>query len=167
MAEHTIPGSPDEVTADWLSAVLSTPGTPVDVATAEVGPIGTGQTGATYRVAATYRSGGDGLPATFVVKLPSQEPEVRARAAFGYKAEHAFYTEVADSVQIPMPHCFHCDIASDGTEFVLLLSDMAPAVQGDQIAGCGAEDAELAARALAGLHGPRWCDPAWVTSPVP
>jgi aminoglycoside phosphotransferase (APT) family kinase protein len=163
MAVHTIPGSPDEVTADWLSAVLSTPGAPVDVATAEVGPIGTGQTGATYRVAATYRSGGDGLPATFVVKLPSQEPEVRARAAFGYKAEHAFYTEVADSVQIPMPHCFHCDIASDGTEFVLLLSDMAPAVQGDQIAGCGAEDAELAARALAGLHGPRWCDPAWVT----
>ena len=162
MAEHTIPGSPDEVTAKWLSEVLSSRGTPVDVATAEVSPIGTGQTGATYRVSATYRSGGDGLPATFVVKLPSQEPEVRARAAFGYKAEHAFYTEVADSVQIPMPRCFHCDIASDGTEFVLLLSDMAPAVQGDQIAGCGAEDAELAARALAGLHGPRWCDAAWV-----
>ena len=90
MAQHTIPGSPDDVTAEWLSAVLSTPGTPVDVAAAAVGPIGTGQTGATYRVTATYRSGGDGLPATFVVKLPSQEPEVRARAAFGYKAEHAF-----------------------------------------------------------------------------
>ena len=134
----------------------------MDVATADVSSIGTGQTGATYRVAATYRSGGDGLPATFVVKLPSQEPEVRARAAFGYKAEHAFYTEVADSVQIPMPLCFHCELAADGAEFVLLLSDMAPAVQGDQIAGCGAEDAELAARALAGLHGPRWCDPAWV-----
>ena len=161
MAEHTIPGSPDDVTADWLSNVLSTAGTKVEVATADVTPVGTGQTGATYRVAVTYRSGGEGLPATFVVKLPSQDAEVRARAAFGYRAEHAFYTDVADSVQIPMPRCFHCGIASDGADFVLLLSDMAPAVQGDQIAGCGAEDAELAVRALAGLHGPRWCDPAW------
>jgi aminoglycoside phosphotransferase (APT) family kinase protein len=156
---HTIPSGPADVTAGWLSDVL---GDGVDVADALVTPIGTGQTGATYRAALTYRANPAGLPDTFVVKLPSQDLQVRARASFGYQAEHAFYTEVADSVRIPMPRCFHCDVTGDGTEFVLLLSDMAPAVQGDQIAGCGAADAELAARALAGLHGPRWCDPAWV-----
>jgi len=163
MAERTIPGSPGDVTAEWLSEVLSTDDAPVQVDTAEVTPIGTGQTGATYRVSVTYRSGGGTLPATFVVKLPSQDPEVREKASFGYKAEYAFYTEVADTVRIPMPQCYHCDIADDGAQFVLLLSDMAPAVQGDQIAGCGAQDAELAVRALGGLHGPRWCDPAWYT----
>ncbi len=156
MAKPTIPASPDEVTAEWLSTVLGTP-----VADVAVSPIGTGQTGATYRVAATYRSGDGGLPETFVVKLPSQDPEVRAGASFGYQAEHAFYTDVADTVRVPMPHCYHCDIDSGGADFVLLLSDMAPAVQGDQLAGCGAQEAELAVRALAGLHGPRWCDPAW------
>ena len=161
MTRSPIPGSPQDITADWLGAVLGTPDAPVEVAAVTVGPIGTGQTGATYRVSATYRSGGDALPATFVVKLPSQDPAVRASASFGYQAEHAFYTDVADTVEIPMPRCFHCDINADGTDFVLVLSDMAPAVQGDQIAGCGAADAELAVRALAGLHGPRWCDPFW------
>lgn len=45
----------------------------------------------------------------------------------------------------------------------MLLADLAPAVQGDQLAGCTLEEARLAAGALAGLHGPRWCDPEWLT----
>ena len=39
-------------------------------------------------------------------------------------------------MQIPIPRCYHCEIADDGADFVLLLADMAPAVQGDQIGGC-------------------------------
>jgi aminoglycoside/choline kinase family phosphotransferase len=65
-------------------------------------------------------------------------------------------------VAVPLPHCFHCEIDRDGADFVLLLSDLAPAVQGDQIAGCNAIEARLAVEALAGLHGPRWCDPRWL-----
>ena len=42
---------------------------------------------------------------------------------------------------------------------------MAPAVQGDQIGGCTPEEARLAVRALAGLHGPTWCDPEWADFP--
>ena len=38
---------------------------------------------------------------------------------------------------------------------------MAPAVQGDQIGGCTPGEAGLAVAALAGLHGPTCCDPAW------
>ena len=51
---------------------------------------------------------------------------------------------------------------TSGTDFVLVLADMAPAVQGDQIAGCTPQEAQLAVEALAGLHGPSWCDPAWL-----
>lgn len=40
---------------------------------------------------------------------------------------------------------------------------MAPAEQADQIRGCTTDEARLAAAALAGLHGPRWCDPAWLS----
>lgn len=157
-----IPLQPDDVTPRWLTHVLSPVGPTVSVDTVTVTPVGTGQTGATYRVAASYSQGGDQLPSSFVVKLPSQDPEVRQRVALGYRSEHAFYTEVAATVAVPIPHCYHIDIANDGADFVMLMDDLAPAVQGDQIHGCSATEATLAVEALAGLHGPRWCDPAWL-----
>ena len=158
-----IPGTPEQITAQWLSAVLSRPGHPVGVVAAEVTPIGTGQTGATYRVGVRYAEPEPGLAHSFVVKLPAQDEAVRERVALSYRSEHAFYTEVADTVAVPLPRCYHCAIADDGGQFVLLLADMAPAEQGDQIRGGTAAEARLAAAALAGLHGPRWCDPAWLT----
>ncbi|MGX9792105.1 phosphotransferase family protein [Mycobacterium sp. MMS18-G62] len=151
-----IPRHPADVTAGWLSAVLA-----ADVEHVDVTPIGTGQTGATYRVAATYRTD-RGLPQSFAIKLPAQDDTVRERVALGYLSEVEFYTDVAARVSIPVPGCFYSDIATDGTDFVLVLADMAPAVQGDQIAGCTPAEAELAAEALAGLHGPSWCDPVWL-----
>ncbi len=152
-----IPSVPEEVTAAWLSQVLGVP-----VASVEITPVGTGQTGATYRLGVSYRDGA-GPADSFVVKLPAQDPEVRQRVALSYRSEHAFYTELAGTLAVPLPHCYHCAIADDGAQFVLLLADMAPAEQGDQIRGCTPAEAELAATALAGLHGPRWCDPAWLT----
>jgi hypothetical protein len=154
---QSIPRGPADVTAGWLSAVLA-----ADVDTVDVAPIGTGQTGATYRVSATYATDLQGLPATFAVKLPAQDDTVRERVALGYLSEVEYYSRVADNMRIPVPRCFHCDISDDGADFVLLLADMAPAVQGDQIAGCTPREAGLAVDALAGLHGPSWCDPEWL-----
>ncbi len=65
-------------------------------------------------------------------------------------------------MSIPVPPCFYSEISDDGADFVLILADMAPAVQGDQIAGCSSAEATLAVEALAGLHGPSWCDPEWM-----
>jgi hypothetical protein len=151
-----IPRHPADVTSDWLSAVLG-----ADVHKVDVTPIGTGQTGATYRISATYAANAD-LPATFAIKLPAQDDAVRERVALGYRSEVEYYADVADKVAIPVPGCFYSDITDDGTDFVLLLADMAPAVQGDQIAGCTEQEARLAVEALAGLHGPSWCDPRWL-----
>lgn len=158
-AAVSIPSRPAEVTSSWLSTVLG-----VEVSSVATAPIGTGQTGATYRVSVTYPGPTD-LPATFAIKLPSQDDTVRDRVVIGYRSEHAFYTNVADHVQIPVPHCHHCEIAGEGADFVLLLADMAPAVQGDQIAGCTRDEAALAVRALADLHGPTWCDARWANFP--
>lgn len=152
----SIPRGPTDVTPQWVESVLAT-----EVRSVDVTPIGTGQTGATYRLAVEYAAEQSGLPATFALKLSSQDDAVRERVALGYRSEHAFYTDVADVVRVPIPRHFHCEISDDGGDFVLLLADMAPAVQGDQIAGCTTDEAELAVRALAGLHGPTWCDPKW------
>ncbi|MEI6252241.1 MAG: aminoglycoside phosphotransferase family protein [Mycobacteriaceae bacterium] len=158
-----IPGSPEEVTAGWLAAVLSNADRTVAVDAVDVSPIGTGQTGATYRIAVRYAGAHAGLPDSFVVKLPAQEGAVRERVALSYRSEHAFYTRVAETVAVPLPRCYHCALTDDGAEFALLLADMAPAEQGDQILGCTSDEARLAVTALAGLHGPRWCDPAWLS----
>lgn len=160
-----IPRYPDDVTSQWLSAVLSERGRPVEVSQVSVTAVGTGQTGATYRVSATYAHNPGGLPDTFVIKLPAQDDTVRDRVTIGYRSECAFYDAVAQRVEIPVPHCFYCAITADAMDYALLLADQAPAVQGDQLAGCGEQEARLAVTALAGLHGPSWCDPRWLDFP--
>lgn len=160
-AVSSIPRYPSDVTAAWLADVLARRGTAADVASVDVAPVGTGQTGATFRVTATYGTNAHSLPDSFILKLPSGDDAVRDRVSLGYRSECAFYQSVAERVTIPIPECFHCEITDEGASYALLLADQAPAVQGDQIAGCGVEEARLAVRALAGLHGPTWCDPHW------
>lgn len=160
-----IPRYPDDVTSEWLSAVLTNSGSPVEVSEVDVAAIGTGQTGATYRVSARYGANPNDLPETFVIKLPAQDDTVRDRVTIGYRSECAFYAGVAHRVQVPIPQCFYCEISEDATEYALLLGDQAPALQGDQIAGCAEQEARLAVTALAGLHGPSWRDPAWLDFP--
>jgi len=161
-----IPRTPADVTPAWLSTVLKEHRAGVDVSEVDVVAIGTGQTGATYRVSARYETDPAGLPQTFVIKLPAQDDAVRDRVILGYRSECAFYSSVADRVRVPTPECFYCEISDDAMEFALLLADQAPAVQGDQIAGCGEQEARLAVAALAGLHGPSWADPVWLDFPA-
>ena len=68
----TIPRGPQDVTPAWLGSALG-----ADVSAVDVTPIGTGQTGATYRVSATYAGDTD----TFAVKLSAQDDAVRERVA--------------------------------------------------------------------------------------
>jgi hypothetical protein len=161
----SIPRYPADVTPEWLSAALSERRTPVEVSEVDVAAIGTGQTGATYRVTARYATDPGDLPQTFVIKLPAQDDTVRDRVTIGYRSECTFYATVADRVRVPTPQCFYCQITEDALDYALLLADQAPAVQGDQIAGCGEQEARLAVVALAGLHGPSWCDPFWLDLP--
>ena len=153
----SIPRGPEDVTPSWLASVLG-----VDVKLVDVTAIGTGQTGATYRVSATYPAEQSSAPTSFAVKLSAQDDAVRERVALGYRSEVEFYSRIADKMAIPVPRSFHTEISEDGADVVLLLADMAPAVQGDQIAGCSPTEARLAVQALAGLHGPSWCDPQWM-----
>ena len=152
-----IPRRPTDVTAEWLSAALG-----AEVASARLSPVGTGQTGATYRIALAYKANPGGMPETLVIKLPAQDDAVRGGVTLGYLSEVAFYARVADKMAVPTPQCFYSAITEGGADFALVLEDMSPAVQGDQIVGATAQEARLAVTALAGLHGPSWCDPTWL-----
>ncbi|MFE3543974.1 phosphotransferase family protein [Nocardia sp. NPDC059177] len=161
-APVSIPRRAADLTRQWLQSALAADGAAVMVEEVEVCPIGTGQTAATFRVTARYGDNARTFPSTFIVKLPAGDDGVRAGVTLGYLSEVTFYRQVAVHTKAPIPHCFHSDITPGGTEFALLLADLAPAIPGDQLAGCDADAAAHAVAALAGLHGPSWCDPAWL-----
>ena len=75
-------------------------------------------------------------PATLVGKFPSPSEESRAAGARGgYRSETLFYTELAENLPIRTPECLYGAISGDHKTFTLLLEDLAPAQQGDQIGG--------------------------------
>jgi len=161
---------PDLVTPQWLTHVLRYAGA-IDAATEvssfEASAIGTGQVGANVRYALSYdRAGPDG-PATVVCKFSSRD---EASAAVGvavltYETEVAFYRDLAHTVDISRPRCHFAEIRSGTADVVLVMEDIAPAEQGDQIAGCTVQQASLAVEEAARLHGPRWGDPTLADLP--
>jgi hypothetical protein len=154
---------PAGVTADWLTAVLDHAG--VSGGARVVGfdheDIGTGQVGANVRYRLLYDSPHAGGPASIVAKFAASDEASRAAgvATRTYETEVAFYRDLAATVDISRPVCFYAAIEPGTADVVLLLEDMAPAEQGDQITGCGVAQAELAVDEAARLHGPRWGDP--------
>jgi hypothetical protein len=146
---------PADFTPAWLTAALRTGGLDATVTGVRHERVGTGQMAACYRL----HLDGEGCPATLVAKVPPPDVDLGPAAAGAYRNEVAFYAELAPTVAIRAPVCHHHALLADGSSFTLLLEDMAPARQGDQVAGCSAARARDAVVALAGLHGPRWCDP--------
>ncbi|MDG2333266.1 MAG: phosphotransferase [Myxococcota bacterium] len=163
----------DEITPTWLNAVLARNGHPdalIEDFTAE--SIGTGQVGENLRLTPSYAASGEEGPASLVAKLPSPNEVSRNTAvAQGiYQREVYFYAQIAQTVGIRTPRCWHADVSSGGDRFVLIFEDMAPALQGDQILGCSTDQAALAMVEAARLHAPRWNDPAlgdlaWLSRP--
>ena len=155
---------PEDVGAPWLTDVLVSAGVlapgcrVVDVASA---PVGTGQMADSYRLALTYDGDTLGAPSSVVGKFTPADDTSRstALALRTSEVEVRFYQEVAPTVEVRTPRCYFADVDPATASFVLVLEDMAPAVQGDQMRGCSAEEAAAALAELARLHAPRWADP--------
>jgi hypothetical protein len=47
-----------------------------------------------------------------------------------------FYQSLQEAVNIQTPLIYHAEIDPASHEFVLLMEDLAPGVQGDQLQGC-------------------------------
>jgi hypothetical protein len=165
---------PRAVTADWLTEVLRFSGA-IDEATAvsrfAATSVGTGQVGAIVRFDLTYGEGSG--PASVIGKFASPDPESSAIGVQGrtYEIEVQFYSELAHTVDVARPRCHFAAVELGTPNVVLVLDDLSPAVQGDQIAGCTADQAALAVEQAARLHGPRWgaadlAEQAWLARPT-
>lgn len=152
------------LTPEWVTNALQAGGRDVTVAGLRSEQVGTGQMAACYRLHldATAGPGAEPLPATIVAKVPPEGLGLTPTSAGAFRNEVAFYTELAGTVAIRVPACHHAAFDEASSAFTLLLEDMAPARQGDQVDGCDPTDARVAVVNLAGLHAPRWCDPTLV-----
>jgi len=148
---------PEQATPEWLSDVLHQP---VEAVTA-IDRIGTGQMSRNYRLSLT---GGPDLAATIVIKVPSDDAATRELGAGAYSKEVIFYRDVAQRISTGVARCHHHEMSESGSEFTLVLDDMAPAEQGDQIAGCTIDEARRAITNLAGIHAATWNDDALAAS---
>jgi len=143
----------------------------VAVDSVDVSAIGTGQMADSLRLRPTYQRNESGAPATFVVKMASQDPNSRAAGERGaYLREVRFYEQLATELPVAVPASMWSAINPDTSDFALVLEDMHPATQGDQIAGSDVDSIRAAAVNIAGLHAPRWGDESlfdieWLTSP--
>lgn len=166
----SIPAGPEDISASWITEVLNSAQYDVAIRDVVVEPIGTGQMASSLRVTPVY-TGATDAPRSLVVKIASGDPNSRQAGARGaYLKEVRFYQEFADGLPVATPGSLWADIDLDTNDFAIVLEDMSPATQGDQIAGSDEASILTAAVNIAGLHAPHWGDTdlfnkAWLTAP--
>ncbi len=163
-----------DITPGWIAEQLTRAGHDVEIRGMEAERIGTGQLGVCMRYELDYASAPPDAPRSVVGKFPSDSEVSRQTGVElrNYIREVRFYQELQTRLSIRTPRCYYADIVGEGPHFALLLEDLAPAVQGNQIEGCSEEVARAAVLELAGLHAPFWCseeirDTSWLGEPDP
>ena len=152
------PSRPEGMDADWLAQALGRPAGALAGFTAKA--VGTGQMCDSFRLTLDWRDRGD-APASIIAKCPSLDPASRAIAQQlgSYLLEVSWYRDLAGEVPISVPRCSFADIAEDRIEFLLLLEDLAPATQGDQLAGASADAISACVTQASRLHAALWDSP--------
>ena len=148
----------DAVDASWLTRVLRAAGYDGTVSGFNASQIGTGQIGKCVRYQLSYSDGSG--PDSVIGKFPSDDETSRATGVMlkNYLKEVSFYQQLQPRLSIRTPKCYFAEIEGEGPRFLVLMEDLAPASQGDQLAGCDARVAATAVSELVGLHAPSWCD---------
>jgi hypothetical protein len=165
---------PEQVTPQWLTTVLRRAGAldGAAVVAFDCDVVGTGQMADSFRLTLHYDDEAGpasppspGRPPSVVGKFTAADDTSRSTgiAMRTSEVEVRFYQEVAPTVGVRTPRCYHADVDPATARFVLILEDMAPARAGDQVAGCSVDEAALALTELAALHAPRWADPTLET----
>ncbi len=149
---------PADLTADWLTAALPLP-EGARVTGFSTTTVGTGQMADTVRITVDYEPAGAG-PANVIGKFASSDPNSRAASKLVrcYEIEVSIYNELAPVPGVPEHYFAAWNPETDA--FTLLLADVAPCTQGNDIAGCDELVATEAMKRLAAIHAFAWDDPA-------
>ena len=147
----SFPTTVEQLTNDWLSESI---GTTVSAFTVARLGEGVGVLGLVTRVHLESESG----PETLIAKFPSLSADNRVVADTYdmYGREYRFYTQIAPTVPLRAPACYHAEFDPDSRDFVLLLEDLTGYRIGDQVEGCTLSEAHQVVESIASLHRNTW-----------
>lgn len=155
--EARFPLAAEDFEASWVERVFGAP--PGSLLSLSHAPVGTGQICDSYRFSCDWsgESPTATLPGTFIAKCPSTDDTSRGAAALFnlYDMEVGWYRDCAVDSGVNCPTPYYAAISPDKQLFALLLSDMAPASQGDQLAGASTAQVRSALHEAAALHAYR------------
>ncbi|MEH3046282.1 aminoglycoside phosphotransferase family protein [Sphingomonas adhaesiva] len=141
----------DQIDAGWLTAVLHQSGhADADVVGFAVTPIGAGNVSDTVRVDLTHRHPGS-APRSLVCKFRCSGEQAHAHgiSSGSYYRETGSFPVIAGSCRTPRLHW----VAGGHDNINLVMEDLSRSTRaGDQIAGCGPDDARAVVTELAKLH---------------
>ncbi|MBL4681489.1 MAG: phosphotransferase [Pseudomonadales bacterium] len=157
MTDPSFLSKPEQVSPEWINHVFRHGGYDYQIDDFSRESIGTGQIGENIRFTFALS---ENAPKSIVGKFMSPDPVSRETGIQQetYIKEVLFYQHLQSKVDIQTPEIFYVNCNPESHEFVILMEDLAPGQQGDQIQGCGVDDAALALEQLAKLHGPTWGD---------
>lgn len=152
--------APGDIDARWLTALLQSNGVNAEVKSFTAKSVGTGQIGDSVRFKLEYARTGDDAPASLVGKFPAAGAESRATgiALGNYMREVNFYRHLASKARINTPRCWFSEIDDQTHAFALIMEDLAPAAQGDQLTGVTLAQARAVLEQAAKLHASHWRD---------
>jgi len=149
------------ITAAWMTNVLRSSGTIPDetsVSAVDVKDMAAegGLLSELFRASMTY-DGGDG-PASAIIKLPINDETQRFTAdVLGFYArELAFYDQIAPGAPFDSPKIYGSKIATDSTDFVLVMQDASHLRTVDQVEGVPLDDVYTALTKMAEFHAAWW-----------
>jgi hypothetical protein len=150
---------PQDVNTDWLTQVLRYNGYEASVNSFSVEQIGTGQMARCFRYSLNVK-GDENAPRSLIGKFNSTDPgTLQVAIDYGnYASEVGFYQHLAPRLPVSTARCFFAEIDREKRNFTLMLQDMSPAKQGDQMAGCSLAVAKQAVDEMAAMHTATWND---------
>ena len=157
--EIGLPRNETEVGPEWLtkalhaSGALGAGGRVSLVATTRIGE-GVGLLSRLFRLRLTYEGDAAGAPSAVVLKLPTDDPNMRflANSLNAYGREIKFYREIAAGSPFGSAQCHAAMIDQESGDFVLVMEDLAHLRNFDQVNGCSWEEAEAVCDVLANFH---------------
>lgn len=162
--DRSFPNSPSQLTSDWLTAKLRAAGAVKDATVTGFDQVslgeGVGMLSVLNRVTLRYDREEAGAPATVIAKFPTLSEANRpvADAMRVYEREAVFLRDIGPKTAAALPGVYAVDLELPSGEFVLLMEDLGAYRMGDQVAGCGADEARTILDAVVPVHAAFWAD---------
>ncbi len=155
-----------DLTVDWLKNALTQGeislalSDPADICEFSIEQIGsrTNLMGQLYRCRFASETDVQKKPSSVVIKLPARDALARwvAKKFSAYEREFYFYRDAAPCISVRTPKLLHGDFKRKGNRFVIVLEDLGAMKTYPEVPGADADQAAIAVRNLARIHGRFW-----------